>query len=55
MGCPIVMIPTLEFMREPKLWLWAIHHYRGTLSYHPQLRAQAYCAKRIPSEDVEGL
>ncbi len=53
-GSPAVLIPTLDFMKEPKLWLWAVHHYRGTVSWAPNF-AFSYCAKRIPKEDVEGL
>src|SRR5439155_326879 len=34
-GCPTVLIPTTDFMREPALWLWAITRYRGTISWAP--------------------
>ena len=53
-GCPTVLIPTQDFMREPALWLWAIHHYRGAISWAPNL-AYALCAKRIPENELEGL
>ena len=53
-GCPTVLIPTAEFLREPALWLWAIHRYRGTLSWAPNF-AYALCASRMPDADLEGL
>src|SRR5262249_35139509 len=53
-GCPTVLIPTMDFMREPALWLWAIHHYRGALSWAPNF-AYTLCAKRIPEAELEGL
>ena len=53
-GCPTVLIPTQDFMREPALWLWAIHHYRGAVSWAPNL-AYALCARRIPDRELEGL
>ena len=53
-GCPTVLIPTMDFMREPSLWLWAVHRYRGTLSWAPNF-AYTYCAKRVPEAEIEGL
>ena len=53
-GCPTVLIPTLDFMRDPSLWLWAIHRYRGAISWAPNF-AYAVAASRIPESDLEGL
>jgi len=53
-GCPTVLMPTMEFMREPAQWLWALHRYRGTISFAPNF-AYALCAKRVPDDAVEGL
>jgi acyl-CoA synthetase (AMP-forming)/AMP-acid ligase II len=53
-GCHTVLIPTPEFMRQPALWLWALHHYRGTASFAPNM-AYALCARRIPERELEGL
>jgi acyl-CoA synthetase (AMP-forming)/AMP-acid ligase II len=53
-GCPTVLIPTTDFMRDPALWLWAIHRYRGTFAWAPNF-AYALCAKRIADADLEGL
>lgn len=53
-GSSSVLIPTFDFMREPVLWLWAVHHYRGALSWSPNF-AYTYCATRVPDRDLEGL
>jgi len=53
-GAPSVLIPTFDFMREPVLWLWAMHHYRGALSWSPNF-AYTYCATRVPDRELEGL
>jgi acyl-CoA synthetase (AMP-forming)/AMP-acid ligase II len=53
-GCPTVLIPTLDFMQEPSLWLWAIHRYRGALSWAPNF-AYSLCAKRLSERDLVGL
>jgi acyl-CoA synthetase (AMP-forming)/AMP-acid ligase II len=53
-GCPCVLIPTMDFMRDPALWLWAIHRYRGTLSWAPNF-AYTICAKRVAEPELAGL
>jgi acyl-CoA synthetase (AMP-forming)/AMP-acid ligase II len=53
-GCSTALIPTMDFIRDPKLWLWAVHRYRGTLGWAPNF-AYALCAKRIPDSDLAGL
>jgi fatty-acyl-CoA synthase len=53
-GSPSVLIPTADFVREPALWLRAIHRYRGAVSWAPNF-AYALCAQRIPDADLEGL
>lgn len=53
-GCPTVLIPTTDFMRDPALWLWAIHRYRGTFAWAPNF-AYALCAKRIAAAEIQGL
>ncbi len=53
-GCPSVLIPTMDFMRDPALWLWAIHRYRGTLSWAPNF-AYTICAKRVADGELAGL
>ena len=53
-GCRTVLIPTMDFLRDPALWLWTVHHYRGALSWAPNF-AYAICAKRVPERELEGL
>jgi len=53
-GTPAVLIPTMDFMREPALWLWALHRYRGAFSIAPNF-AYALCARRIPDAELVGL
>ena len=49
----VVMQP-LGFLARPERWLWAIHHYRGTLSASPNFGYE-YCLRRVKDEDIEGL
>lgn len=53
-GCPTVLIPTMEFMADPALWLWAIDRYGGAISWAPNF-AYSVCAKRVSESDLEGL
>jgi acyl-CoA synthetase (AMP-forming)/AMP-acid ligase II len=53
-GCPTVLIPTMDFMRVPSLWLWAVHRYRGAISWAPNF-AYSVAASRIPEAELEGL
>ena len=53
-GCPTVLIPTMAFMKDPALWLWAIHHYRGTISWAPNF-AYTLCASRVAADTLTGL
>jgi acyl-CoA synthetase (AMP-forming)/AMP-acid ligase II len=53
-GCPTVLIPTMDFMRDPSLWLWAVHRHHGAISWAPNF-AYAVAASRIPEGELEGL
>ena len=53
-GCKTVLIPTMDFMRDPAIWLRAIDKYRGTFAWAPNL-AYALCAKRLRNEALDGL
>ena len=53
-GCPTVLIPTMDFLREPTLWLWALHAYDGAVSWAPNF-AYSLCTKRVADEEIEGL
>ncbi|MCW8934317.1 MAG: AMP-binding protein [Gammaproteobacteria bacterium] len=49
-----VVMPPLSFLARPERWLWAIHHYHGTLSASPNFGYE-YCLRRLNDEDLEGL
>ncbi|MEA3372321.1 MAG: AMP-binding protein [Campylobacterota bacterium] len=49
----VVMSP-LSFLARPERWLWAIHHYRGTLSASPNFGYE-YCLHRVKQSDFKGL
>ncbi len=53
-GCRTILMPTLDFMSDPALWLWAVDHYRGTISWAPNF-AYAYCAQRVRPERIEAI
>ena len=53
-GSPTVLIPTMDFMADPSLWLWAVDRYRGALSWAPNF-AYSVCAKRVSAAEIEGL
>ena len=49
-----VVMPPLSFLARPERWLWAIHHYHGTLSASPNFGYE-YCLRRIKDEDIKNL
>ncbi len=53
-GCRTVLIPTADFIREPRCWLEALHRYGGTLSWAPNF-AYALCVQRIRDSELAGL
>lgn len=53
-GCRTILMPTTDFMREPGRWMWAMHTYRGTISWAPNF-AYALCATRMSDDDRQGL
>jgi fatty-acyl-CoA synthase len=53
-GCRTVLIPTMDFMRDPAIWLRAFDTYGGTFGWGPNL-AYALCARRLPDQAIEGL
>ncbi len=50
----LVVMSPLAFLSRPQRWLWAIHHYRGTLSAAPNF-AYELCLRRIEDCDLAGL
>src|SRR6185295_8978047 len=53
-GLPVAFLPPLAFILRPSRWLWALHHFRGTVSGGPNF-AYHLCATRTSSEEVAGL
>lgn len=51
---PLVVMSPLSFLARPQRWLWAIHHYGGSISGAPNFAYDA-CVNRIRDEDIEGL
>ena len=49
----IVMSP-MTFLTRPQRWLWAMHHYRGTLSASPNFGYELVL-KRFNDDDLKGL
>jgi acyl-CoA synthetase (AMP-forming)/AMP-acid ligase II len=44
----------MDFLRDPALWLRALHRYRGAVSWAPNF-AYSLCARRIEDEEIEGI
>lgn len=53
-GCRLVSLSPLAFLARPQRWLWAIHHYRGTLSAAPNF-AYELCLTRLGDAETRGL
>lgn len=53
-GNHLTQIPPLAFLRDPALWLQAIHDVRGTICAAPPF-AYELCARRIEDADLAGL
>ncbi|MBY6195656.1 AMP-binding protein [Vibrio hangzhouensis] len=51
---PLVIMSPLLFLTKPQRWLWAIHHYKGTLSPAPNF-AYELCVSRVKESELEGL
>jgi fatty-acyl-CoA synthase len=51
---PAVIISTLAFARDPRIWLRRIHDFRGTVTYAPNF-AYALVARRLRDRDLETL
>lgn len=53
-GVPLVVFSPLDFLSRPEKWLWAIHHYRGTISAAPNFGYEL-CVSKLPANLLEGL
>jgi fatty-acyl-CoA synthase len=51
---PAVFLPTASFARRPRLWLEAMHKYRGTITYAPNFAYQLV-TKRLRDSDLDEL
>lgn len=53
-GIPLVLMAPQDFLARPSRWLWALHHYHGSISPAPNF-AYELCARRVPEEEIQGL
>ncbi|WEX90016.1 AMP-binding protein [Sinorhizobium garamanticum] len=53
-GAPLYAMSPLSFLVRPESWLWAIHHFRATLSASPNFGFE-FCLNKINEADLEGL
>jgi acyl-CoA synthetase (AMP-forming)/AMP-acid ligase II/acyl carrier protein len=53
-GCPVVVIPPVQFVRRPMAWLRAISRYKATHSGGPNF-AFDLCARKVKPADLESL
>lgn len=53
-GVPSYLLPTLDFILHPQLWLQAISQFRGTLSVAPTF-AYSLVSKRVSERDCRDL
>jgi fatty-acyl-CoA synthase len=54
LGVPLILISPFHWVRDPKILLWSIHEYRGTLSWLPNF-AYNHCVRSIRHRDLVGL
>ena len=53
-GASVVLMPPFYWVRHPKMLLWAIHSYNGTISWMPNF-AFNHCVRNIRDHDVSGV
>lgn len=53
-GIPVVLISPFQWLRNPKIMLWAIHNYRGTISFLPN-SGHNHMVRSISDRDIDGL
>ncbi|WP_034885184.1 AMP-binding protein [Ensifer aridi] len=53
-GAPLYAMSPLSFLARPESWLWAMHHYRATLSASPNFGFEI-CLNKITDATIEGL
>ncbi len=53
-AAPLFVMSPLSFLGRPQSWLWAMHHFRATISAAPNF-AFELCATKIADADLAGL
>ena len=53
-GISTVLMPPMGFLLKPARWLWALHYFRGTLSFAPNFAYQL-CVRRIRDAEIADL
>ncbi len=53
-AAPLFVMSPLSFLGRPQSWLWAMHHFRATISAAPNF-AFELCATKIANADLAGL
>jgi fatty-acyl-CoA synthase len=51
---PVVVLPSLLFLKRPVTWFQALSRHGGTIAYAPNF-AYALCTKRIKTQELQGL
>jgi fatty-acyl-CoA synthase len=50
---PVMFLPTMSFIRRPRIWLDAIHRFRGTITFAPSF-AYSLAARWVTDEQMQG-
>ena len=53
-GIPLVLMSPFQWVRDPKILLWAIHKHKGTLAWLPNF-AYNHLARAVRPSAIEGL
>lgn len=53
-GLPVALLPTARFVRDPGVWMQAMHLVGGTLTFAPNF-AFALAARRVRADQLSGL
>jgi acyl-CoA synthetase (AMP-forming)/AMP-acid ligase II len=51
---PTVLMSPAHWVRDPKILLWAISEFRGTVTWMPNF-GLSHCAKAVRARDIEGV
>lgn len=53
-GVPTIYIPTLDFVKQPSIWMETMHEYRASLAFAPNF-AYSLCVKRTRESKLEQM